>query len=33
VAPVATIGFRLLPCGFFDGNPAMDLPPAGDHCG
>jgi primary-amine oxidase len=32
VAPVATIGFKLLPCGFFDGNPAMDVPPAGDHC-
>jgi primary-amine oxidase len=33
VAPVATIGFKLLPCGFFDGNPAMDVPPSGDHCG
>ena len=32
IAPVATIGFRLLPCGFFDGNPALDLPPSGEHC-
>jgi primary-amine oxidase len=32
VAPVATIGFKLLPCGFFDGNPALDVPPAAGHC-
>lgn len=34
VMPVATIGFALKPSGFFDGNPALDLPPAsgGDHC-
>ena len=33
VAPVASIGFALRPVGFFDGNPALDLPPAsGAHC-
>jgi primary-amine oxidase len=33
--PCAYIGFHLKPVGFFDGNPALDLPPttaAGDHC-
>jgi primary-amine oxidase len=31
VMPVASIGFQLKPCGFFDRNPALDLPePA--HC-
>jgi primary-amine oxidase len=28
VMPVETTGFTLLPSGFFDGNPALDLPPA-----
>ncbi|MBO0801605.1 MAG: primary-amine oxidase [Nocardiopsaceae bacterium] len=33
VMPVHPIGFRLLPVGFFAGNPALDNPPpAGDHC-
>ncbi|TVZ04576.1 primary-amine oxidase [Trebonia kvetii] len=36
VMPCAYIGFHLKPAGFFDGNPALDLPPstaASDHCG
>ena len=28
VMPVSTIGFMLRPTGFFDGNPALDLPPS-----
>jgi primary-amine oxidase len=34
VMPVDHIGFILKPDGFFDGNPALDLPrpAAGDHC-
>ena len=33
VAPVSTIGFALRPAGFFDGNPALDVPPApAAHC-
>jgi primary-amine oxidase len=35
VMPVAYIGFMLKPFGFFDRNPAMDVPPpqtAHDHC-
>ena len=33
VMPVTCIGFSLKPAGFFDGNPALDLPPApGGHC-
>jgi len=34
VMPVSMIGFQLKPSGFFDGNPALDLPPSmnGDHC-
>jgi primary-amine oxidase len=28
VQPCATCGFKLVPSGFFDGNPAIDLPPA-----
>jgi primary-amine oxidase len=27
VMPVATIGFRLKPVGFFDRNPSLDVPP------
>jgi primary-amine oxidase len=27
VMPVAAIGFSLRPCGFFDRNPALDVPP------
>ena len=26
--PVAYIGFHLKPLGFFDGNPALDMPPS-----
>jgi primary-amine oxidase len=26
VMPVSTVGFHLKPVGFFDGNPALDLP-------
>jgi len=32
VMPVERTGFALIPAGFFDSNPALDLPP-GDHCG
>jgi primary-amine oxidase len=32
VMPVEYCGFLLSPVGFFDRNPALDLPPAGDHC-
>jgi primary-amine oxidase len=35
VMPVSTIGFMLKPSGFFDGNPALDLPATaadGGHC-
>ncbi len=34
VMPVHSIGFRLAPFGFFDENPALDVPPPerGDHC-
>jgi primary-amine oxidase len=31
VMPVSTIGFTLKPSGFFDGNPALDLPATADH--
>lgn len=31
VMPVEYCGFHLIPVGFFDGNPTMDLPPS-DHC-
>jgi primary-amine oxidase len=31
--PVSTIGFMLRPTGFFDGNPALDLPPSEAHGG
>jgi primary-amine oxidase len=32
VMPVEYTGFLLTPFGFFDRNPALDLPPAEDHC-
>ena len=33
VMPVATTGFMLKPSGFFDANPALDVPvPVSDHC-
>jgi primary-amine oxidase len=32
VMPVERIGFQLIPVGFFDRNPALDLPPPDDHC-
>jgi len=28
IMPVETVGFRLLPVGFFAGNPALDVPPS-----
>ena len=28
VMPVMMIGFQLKPLGFFDGNPALDVPPS-----
>jgi primary-amine oxidase len=31
VMPVETCGFHLIPTGFFDRNPALDVPPP-DHC-
>jgi primary-amine oxidase len=31
VMPAASIGFHLKPVGFFDGNPALDLPES-EHC-
>jgi primary-amine oxidase len=31
VMPVATIGFSLKPVGFFDRNPALDVPPPAAH--
>jgi primary-amine oxidase len=31
--PVSHIGFKLKPSGFFDGNPALDMPEsAASHC-
>jgi primary-amine oxidase len=32
VMPVEFTGFSLIPVGFFDRNPALDVPPSGDHC-
>lgn len=32
VMPVAYTGFSLRPSGFFDRNPALDIPPSEDHC-
>jgi primary-amine oxidase len=31
VMPVATIGFMLKPVGFFERNPALDVPPSRPH--
>ena len=33
VMPVATIGFSLKPVGFFERNPALDVPPSTPHAG
>jgi primary-amine oxidase len=30
--PVELAGFLLQPVGFFDRNPALDLPPPQGHC-
>jgi primary-amine oxidase len=30
--PVARIGFELKPVGFFDRNPALDVPPPAHAC-
>jgi primary-amine oxidase len=32
VMPVEYTGFALMPFGFFDRNPALDVPPSADHC-
>jgi primary-amine oxidase len=32
VMPVEAAGFRLRPWGFFDRNPALDVPPSHPHC-
>ncbi len=32
VMPVTTVGFMLKPGGFFDGNPALDIPPSHAAC-
>jgi primary-amine oxidase len=32
VMPVEYCGFQLIPVGFFDANPALDVPPAASHC-
>ena len=32
VMPVEYCGFHLLPVGFFDENPSLDVPPPADHC-
>jgi primary-amine oxidase len=32
VMPVESTGFTLLPFGFFDRNPALDVPPSAAHC-
>jgi primary-amine oxidase len=32
VMPVEYCGFHLMPVGFFDANPALDLPPSAEHC-
>jgi primary-amine oxidase len=33
VMPVGSTGFSLVPFGFFDRNPALDVAPQPDHCG
>ncbi len=32
VMPVTSVGFHFKPFGFFDSNPALDLPRPGEHC-
>jgi primary-amine oxidase len=32
VMPVEYCGFHLMPVGFFDRNPALDVPPPAEHC-
>jgi primary-amine oxidase len=32
VMPVEYCGFHLMPVGFFDANPTLDLPPSAEHC-
>jgi len=32
VMPAEYIGFSLKPAGFFDRNPALDVPPSRPHC-
>ena len=32
VMPVEYCGFHLVPVGFFDRNPALDVPPPAEHC-
>ena len=32
VMPVESAGFWLVPVGFFDRNPALDVPPSASHC-
>jgi primary-amine oxidase len=32
VTPVESTGFVLSPVGFFDRNPALDVPPSAEHC-
>ena len=32
VMPVSRVGFHLKPSGFFDGNPALDVPPSVPAC-
>jgi primary-amine oxidase len=32
IMPMAYIGFKMKPVGFFDRNPALDVPPPTDHC-
>jgi Cu2+-containing amine oxidase len=29
---VAKVGFSLMPFNFFDGTPALDVPPTEEHC-
>jgi len=33
VMPVESTGFMLVPVGFFERNPALDVPPSPSHCG